>query len=138
MKTCPRCKETKPFSEWHKDKHKKDGVRSYCKVCACAEARSRTKSPKAKFSNYKAGAKRRGYAFDLTFTEFMSYWKEPCDYCGDAIETIGLDRIDNELGYSIDNVKSCCFTCNHAKDVMGEAQFLMWIEKVYTHSIINT
>lgn len=33
MKTCPTCKVTKPFSEFHKDAQKKDGLRLYCKKC---------------------------------------------------------------------------------------------------------
>lgn len=33
MKTCSKCKETKPFTEFHKQTDKKDGHRSHCKVC---------------------------------------------------------------------------------------------------------
>lgn len=33
MKTCPTCKITKPFSEFHKDCQKPDGFRLYCKKC---------------------------------------------------------------------------------------------------------
>ena len=35
MKTCPRCKEEKPFSEFGKNITKKDGYQSYCKACSC-------------------------------------------------------------------------------------------------------
>ncbi len=33
MKKCYRCKETKPLSEFHKNKHRKDGVQTRCKSC---------------------------------------------------------------------------------------------------------
>ena len=33
MKTCPKCKEEKPFSEFHKNRAKKDGYQNQCKVC---------------------------------------------------------------------------------------------------------
>lgn len=33
MKTCYKCKETKPVSAFSKDKYKKDGRRSLCKDC---------------------------------------------------------------------------------------------------------
>lgn len=33
MKTCRICKQTKPLSEFYKDKHRKDGHRSNCKIC---------------------------------------------------------------------------------------------------------
>lgn len=33
MKTCTKCKETKPVSEFTRDKSKKDGLRTTCKAC---------------------------------------------------------------------------------------------------------
>ena len=33
MKTCPRCKQTKPFSDYNKDRREKDGLFSCCKDC---------------------------------------------------------------------------------------------------------
>jgi hypothetical protein len=33
MKTCSKCKELKPFTEFHKDRTKKDGHVYHCKVC---------------------------------------------------------------------------------------------------------
>ena len=33
LKTCSKCKERKPYSEFHKNKSKKDGLNFYCKKC---------------------------------------------------------------------------------------------------------
>lgn len=33
MKTCTKCKETKPLSEFHNDKRNPDGYHSWCKDC---------------------------------------------------------------------------------------------------------
>ena len=33
MKTCTKCKEEKPFSEFHKNRSQKDGLSYYCKAC---------------------------------------------------------------------------------------------------------
>ena len=33
MKTCPECKEEKSFTDYHKDKSRKDGLYVYCKPC---------------------------------------------------------------------------------------------------------
>lgn len=33
MKSCKKCKELKPFSEYTKNKQKKDGYNIYCRIC---------------------------------------------------------------------------------------------------------
>ena len=38
MKKCTRCGETKFLDGFHRDKSNKDGLYTYCKVCACAKA----------------------------------------------------------------------------------------------------
>ena len=40
MKRCSRCGETKPHSEFHKQKRNRDGLRSYCKECQKAANRA--------------------------------------------------------------------------------------------------
>ena len=71
---------------------------------------------KCKFRTYKADAKKRKLCFDLAFVEFVSFWQQPCTYCGSKIKTIGIDRKNNKLGYSISNCTSCCTICNYAKN----------------------
>lgn len=44
----------------------------------------------------------------------------------------GLDRIDNALGHSVENVVTCCWRCNKAKGEMSQREFLNWIATVYT------
>lgn len=41
MKTCRICKQTKPESEFHKDKKARDGLCRECKVCRTAIVTSR-------------------------------------------------------------------------------------------------
>ena len=64
---------------------------------------------------YKLGASKRNIDYSLTHEQFMSLWQKPCHYCGDDIRTIGIDRVDNDKGYKIDNVVSCCNPCNMMK-----------------------
>ena len=75
------------------------------------------------YASYKANAKRRKKEFDLTLEQFASHWKQSCVYCGSEIETIGLDRIDNTLGYTVDNTVPCCSVCNYIKFVYSDETF---------------
>lgn len=63
-KTCPKCKQTKPHSDWGKNKSKKDGLASECKSChAAASAEWRKANPdEQKRRSREQHAKNRDYA----------------------------------------------------------------------------
>ena len=60
----------------------------------------------------------------------MQYWNKECWYCGYAIKTIGLDRVDSSRGYVIGNVVSCCARDNAAKSDLTQKQFFEQIKAV--------
>lgn len=65
-----------------------------------------------KSSNSK---KRREMEINITISEYNDIITKGCYYCGKNLflEAGGsLDRIDNHLGYTIDNVLPCCGGCN--------------------------
>lgn len=72
----------------------------------------------------RSNAVRRGIPWSLTKGQFIAFWQKPCTYCGGAIETIGLDRIDNTRGYEVGNVVPCCGVCNRMKSNMTREEFL--------------
>ena len=41
--------------------------------------------------------------------------KKPCFYCNNINNTLGIDRIDNNIGYTKENAVSCCGICNRMK-----------------------
>jgi len=79
-----------------------------------------------RFIVYRGGAKQRDVFWGLSFQEFSQFWQQPCFYCGDSIASIGLDRIDNNVGYIISNVVSCCTEFNRMKN---NKSFLYFIDK---------
>lgn len=81
--------------------------------------------------SYKVSAIKRKILWELTFIEFESFWQVPCYYCGSAIDTIGIDRKDNKLGYSINNCVSCCSKCNRMKMNLTINQFYSQINKIW-------
>ena len=88
------------------------------------------KTPHRMFLKLRARAKHIGRSFDLTFDQFMFFWQKPCSYCGDAIQTVGLDRIDNSKGYIQYNVAACCGLCNHMKYNLSLHDFLVRCKKI--------
>jgi hypothetical protein len=82
------------------------------------------KQPKSRYASYKRGAEARGLSFDLTLEEFAKLWNKPCTYCAEPVEGIGIDRIDNSKGYTIDNTCSCCTICNMMKHKMSQEDFI--------------
>ena len=87
-------------------------------------------TPKGRFNSYKCGARIRGLIFNLTLNEFMEYWQKPCSYCGGEIKTIGLDRVNNSLGYIKENIISCCIICNNMKKNLTAGIFLQQCRKI--------
>lgn len=83
-----------------------------------------------KYREYKQSAFRRNYTWALSKEAFAQYWQVPCYYCGDEIDTIGIDRINNDLGYIESNIVSCCSVCNRAKDTMSKEQYIEHCKKV--------
>jgi hypothetical protein len=83
--------------------------------CLLAKAREYIHSPTGRYRALKSGAGVRGHIFSLSFVEFMLFWQKPCHYCGEPIRSVGLDRIDNSIGYVLGNVVSCCKGCNYGK-----------------------
>ena len=100
------------------------------------------------YLGYKQGAKARGILFDLTREEVRNIINLPCHYCG-AEKTNkkknifnngdylynGIDRVNNNFGYELNNVVPCCFTCNEAKKTKSYEGFLEWIKRIYNYRL---
>lgn len=74
---------------------------------------------------YIVSGKSRGYSFELDDEQFRILTKQNCYYCGKEPSNLiknnhnngdyyynGLDRIDNNKGYTFDNVLTSCRDCN--------------------------
>lgn len=90
---------------------------------------------KARFGNLKRRSKTRGYDVSLTFEQFEQIVSKPCIYCGDETELIGIDRQDNLLGYSFENSKPCCKTCNMMKHTLPLERFLEHIKRINNYQL---
>lgn len=105
---------------------------------------------KALIYNYKHNAKYKGYSFELTDEEMVNMFQSNCYYCGceprfefkrknsnGGYKYNGIDRLNNEIGYTIENTVSCCSQCNFIKNKYHHDEFVNWVDKVYTNLKIN-
>lgn len=73
---------------------------------------------KKRFTHAKGIAKDHDREFVFSENEMITFWNTPCEYCNKVIlneKGIGLDRLDNSLGYVKTNVVPCCGDCNYIK-----------------------
>lgn len=159
MKKCVTCNQEKELDEFYASKRSEDKLQGRCKDCCIAygkayrqteQAKQKAKdlrtttaykqrkkiqsqTPQAKYKTYQKGAKQRDYPFDLSFTEFLTFWQVPCSYCGDSIETIGLDCLDPLQGYKLENIKPACWLCNRIKSRLSIEELNQHLIKMLKH-----
>ena len=97
-------------------------------------------SPKGKINRAKANrtlyhryllltyrARRKNLGEFVTFESYTEIVKDkPCYLCGKDLSDaagVGLDRLDNRLGYISTNVAPCCKRCNMRKGYLEAAGF---------------
>lgn len=112
-----------------------DGRQLYCtKTCKDAESQHRyylnnkekynrdreiwrLKNPlRTKYLYARADIKRRGRGgLHVSYEDCLRLWDNGCFYCQKDVKTekgVSLDRINNDKGYTLDNVLPCCGDCN--------------------------
>lgn len=94
-------------------------------------------TPEGRYAACKKQAKARKLEFDISKEEFVSFWDGVCIYCGDPTDGTRLDRIDSTKGYIIDNIATCCTTCNIMKSVLSQEEFHKHIKKIYLKNLVD-
>lgn len=95
------------------------------------------------YCQYRSGAVKRNLDFLLTEDDFYPYLHKPCQVCKrinvnrisysdhtSYLDYNGIDRIDNDIGYVLGNLRTLCGDCNKAKSAMGNDRFEKWIEAI--------
>jgi hypothetical protein len=104
---------------------------------------------RAYMSDYKDVAQRRGFQFNLTENETLILIRKNCHYCKMepkediknrmskssirdyvSLKVNGIDRIDSNKHYDIENVVPCCWICNRAKGNESYEAFVQWIQRI--------
>ena len=85
---------------------------------------------------YLRSAEDKKLDFEISQEEFNKIVKETCHYCN-VIQKRGfngIDRLDSNKGYVLDNCVSCCKTCNYMKCSLSTDVFLKRIEHILTYN----
>lgn len=132
-KTCCDCNEEK---DKRKDfylticrKTAKKTYRAYtrrCKNCHNKYAAKNLLSDRPQFllSRYRAVDRRTKRENNLTKIIVRDLISKPCHYCKSINISMGLDRVNNLLGHTIENVVPCCVRCNTTR---GNMPIKAWI-----------
>lgn len=62
--------------------------------------------------------RKKNIKWDLEYSDYPAFVKQNCYYCDTSLLNevgTGLDRINNDGGYSKDNVLACCGGCNRSR-----------------------
>lgn len=94
--------------------------------------------------SYKNNAKKKNILFNLSKEIMFTMFQANCHFCGRApYHTIsndrsygtftynGIDRLTPELGYTEDNIVTCCQQCNYMKNSYTKEEFLHLISLIY-------
>lgn len=95
------------------------------------------------FYRYQRNASKRDYKFELNKEDFEKLVLSNCKYCnlgpsnhskrGKYYDFYynGIDRLNNELGYTKDNTVSCCKKCNFFKGSLTADEFINHVKRIY-------
>lgn len=115
----------------------------HVKSCGCSRSLDLGESSFNRLLHiYKKGAKCRNKEWNLSTNRFRILTKSNCYYCGQEPSMSissggngeyiynGIDRKNNNLGYTEDNSVSCCNKCNKAKASLSYEEFIKWITRL--------
>lgn len=100
------------------------------------------------YNRYKNNAKKRNIIFEIDFDKFKDLLLSNCYYCNINPSNLyfknyydvyynGIDRIDNNKGYEINNIVSCCKMCNIAKNNNSYEDFITWAYRLINYQNIQ-
>lgn len=88
------------------------------------------------FKQYKGSANAKLLGFHLNEELFCSLLRQPCAFCGKP-EANGIDRYDNDQGYTIENSVPCCWPCNEFKKSRHGDEYLLMCTTITEHTKIK-
>lgn len=98
---------------------------------------AKMKNVNSQYKIYIRSAGDKNLVFDLPQEIYTEKIKEPCHYCGETDEHKGfngIDRMNQQIGYIVDNCVSCCQMCNYMKGSLNRMTFLRRAEHILVYN----
>ena len=133
VKQCTGCGQELPLFAFGNHSITKDGLNHWCKECSRERSRIRRLTPEGIYSALKSGQryyqKKPVIVSKESFIDWYTSQPKQCVYCDLREEDIHkhndprnnksarltIDRMNNDEGYSIDNMVLACHRCNEIK-----------------------
>lgn len=112
LRRCPSCLKIKVFSEFYRNRGKRNNLSSRCKQCL---------RDSLKISKAIRLARQAGLPNDFTkenWVQTKAYWNGQCAYCGKEPAQLTMDHVIPLVlggGTTRNNIVPCCLTCNCSK-----------------------
>ena len=149
IRSCIKC--SKDF-EAFKTRYGKDSIN--CSACAEKQAvqdkkregrernymKEHLNNLEIHYKNYIVSSLKRGYGdFEILFEDFKVLVTSPCYYCKEIKENEanGIDRVNNDLGYTKENCVPACWKCNRMKHFY-HPEFFIEKCKIITKQVVPT
>ena len=124
--TCINCRKENSNQN---SKRNKEHRKNFCR-----------KSINIQYSEYVKNAKNRNIEFDITKEQYINIINNPCKYCNTIDKDKGfngLDRLNSNLNYTINNVVSCCIMCNYMKRIDLPEIFIKKVKNIIDYHKYN-
>ncbi len=149
MKICSSCKEEKQPKEFNKNKSKKDGLNTMCRVCSNLICKERYKNSKGTY--LEKLYERQDRILIETRTFVLEYLKtHPCVHCGQTnIMTLEFDHLRDKFKdismmikqtYGIEAIKKevdkCQVLCSNCHNIKTQTVQRSWKYKYLTNGSV--
>jgi hypothetical protein len=155
-----RCLVTKPLDQFYKQSERVDGHRGTCKNCQYTPRPRVFASPQESayrklFLSCLNSAKTRNLPFELTQAQHKELTGQYCHHCGAPpvrynpyqvdknraavsperfngawILKSGIDRLDNDVGYTLENCVAACQACNYGRQDYSVKEYVEHCQRV--------
>lgn len=127
---CRYCNVVKPITDFYTRRNRLNPNLRHpfyrCKKCdsklGTIASRKRRLNPdnRAKYvlKDSRKSDGKKGLINDLTLEYVATAISKPCSYCDSSKVIMTLDRVDNNVGHTIDNTVPSCVRCNYIKSNM--------------------